>query len=104
MLDVGVPPGTAAARCTGRSPCATRSPVVAFRDPLYIATYLDDRGAVVDERHERIKDIFQPGETRTIELNDGCAGPPFATAQMKIVAAEALLPAPPVAERRRGAQ
>ena len=71
------------------------SEVVAFRDPLYIATYLDERGAVVDERHERLKDIFEPGVTRTIELNDGFAGPAFAKAQLKIVAAEALLPAPP---------
>ena len=69
-----------------------RSTVVAFRDPLYIASYLNDRGEVVDERHERIKDIFQPGERRTVELNDGFAGPPFATATLRIVAAEALLP------------
>jgi hypothetical protein len=71
-----------------------RSQVVAFRDPLYIATYLDDRDRVVDERHERLKDIFQPGERRTIELNDGFAGPPFAKATLRIVAAEALLPVP----------
>ena len=70
------------------------SAVVAFRDPLYITTYADQRGTVVDERHERIKDIFQPGETRTIELNDGWAGPAFTTAQLKIAAAEALLPLP----------
>jgi hypothetical protein len=31
-----------------------RSAVVAFRDPLYITTYLDDRDQVVEERHERI--------------------------------------------------
>ena len=71
------------------------SPVVAFRDPLYVTTYLDESGAVVEERHERLKDIFEPGVTRTIELNDGFAGPAFAKAQLKIVAAEALLPAPP---------
>ena len=71
-----------------------RSTVVAFRDPLYISTYLNDRGEVVEERHERIKDIFEPGEMRTIELNDGFAGPPFAKATLRIVAAEALLPAP----------
>jgi hypothetical protein len=69
------------------------SAVVAFRDPLYISRYLDDRGALVEERHERIKDIFEPGETRTLDLSDGWAGPPFATATLKIVAAEALLPA-----------
>jgi hypothetical protein len=71
-----------------------RSAVVAFRDPLYVATYLDDRDAIVDQRHERLKDIFQPGETRTIELNDGFAGPPFTKARIQIVAAEALLPVP----------
>jgi hypothetical protein len=70
---------------------------VAFRDPLYVTTYRDEQGAAVEERHERIKDIFQPGETRTLELNDGAAGPPFSTADLKIVAAEALLPAPPPA-------
>ena len=68
--------------------------VVAFRDPLYIATYRDERGAIVDERHERIKDIFQPGEIQTIELNDGYARVPFATADLRIAAAEALIPAP----------
>ena len=71
-----------------------RSAVVAFRDPLYIATYLDERGGVVEERHERLKDIFEPGDTRTIDLNDGFAGPPFSTARLRIVAAEALVPTP----------
>jgi hypothetical protein len=71
------------------------SRVAAFRDPLYITTYRDARGAIVEERHERIKDIFQPGETRTIELNDGYARGPFATADLRIAAAEALIPAPP---------
>ena len=42
------------------------NPLVAFRDPLYITSYLDGRGTLVEERHELIKDIFQPGETRTI--------------------------------------
>ena len=71
-----------------------RSALVAFRDPLYVATYVDERGDTVDERHDRLKDIFQPGATRTIELNDGFAGPPFSTARLQIVAAEALLPMP----------
>jgi len=70
------------------------SAVVAFRDPLYITTYRDGGGAVVDERHERIKDIFEPGVVQTIELNDGYARAPFATAEMRIAAAEALLPVP----------
>jgi len=71
-----------------------RSEAVAFRDPLYIATYLNDRDEIVDERHERIKDIFEPGEMRTIDLNDGFAGPPFTKASIRIAAAEALLPVP----------
>ena len=70
------------------------STVVAFRDPLYITTYRDAHGAVVDERHERIKDIFEPGVVQTIELNDGYAGAPFASAAMRIAAAEALIPVP----------
>jgi hypothetical protein len=70
------------------------SALVAFRDPLYVSTYLDEGERVVEERHERIKDIFQPGETRTLELNDGFSGPSFAKARLRIVAAEALLPVP----------
>jgi hypothetical protein len=70
------------------------SAVVAFRDVLYITTYRDNRGAVVDERHERIKDIFQPGDTRTIELNDGYASAAFASAGMRIAGAQALIPVP----------
>jgi hypothetical protein len=71
-----------------------RSALVAFRDPLYVATYLDDRNGVVEERHERLKDIFEPGDTRTIDLNDGFAGPVFSKARLQIVTAEALLPTP----------
>ena len=72
-----------------------RSRVVAYRDPLYFTTYVDERETVVDQRHERLKDIFEPGVTRTIELNDGYAGPAFAKARFEIMAAEALLPVPP---------
>ena len=71
------------------------SSVVAFRDPLYFSTYRDEHGAVVDERHERIKDIFEPGAVRTIELNDGYARARFTTADLRIAAAEALIPVPP---------
>jgi hypothetical protein len=67
---------------------------VAFRDLLCITTYRDEHGAVVDERHERIKDIMQPGDTWVLELNDGYAGPAFARADFRIAAAEALLPMP----------
>jgi hypothetical protein len=71
-----------------------RSTVAAFRDLLYVTTYLDDRGATIDERHERLKDIFEPGVTRTIEVNDGFSSQPFSTARLHIIAAEALKPAP----------
>ena len=70
------------------------NPAVAFRDLLYIATYRDARGGIVDERHEFIKDIFEPGDARAIELNDGYARAPFASASLRIAAAEALLPVP----------
>ena len=70
------------------------STVVAFRDPLYISTYRDGHGAVMEQRHERIKDIFQPGAVQTIELNDGYARAMFATADLRIAAAEALIPVP----------
>jgi hypothetical protein len=71
-----------------------RSRIVAFRDPLYVTTYLDAGDRIVAERHERLKDIFEPGETRTIDLNDGFAGPSFARATFRVVAAEALIPVP----------
>ena len=68
-----------------------RSTVVAFRDLLYITTYLDDRGGVVEERHERLKDIFQPGTVRTMEVNDGRAGPKFSSARCLRVACRRLI-------------
>jgi len=71
-----------------------RSTVVAYRDLLYVTTYLDARQEVVEERHEFLKDIFQPGGTWTIDVNDGYVRSPFADARLKIVAAEALIPAP----------
>ena len=71
-----------------------QSEVVAFRDLLYVTTYVDDRDHIVDVRHERIKDIFEPGAERVVELNDGFAPTSFARATLRIVAAEALIPAP----------
>jgi hypothetical protein len=70
------------------------SPVVAFRDPLCVTTYLDADGAVVDVRDERIKDIFEPGDVQMIEVNNGYARRPFASARLRITTAEALLPIP----------
>jgi hypothetical protein len=69
------------------------NPRVAFRDLLYITTYRDAAGRIVDERHEYIKDIFEPGGPRAISANDGWSTTPFAEASFRIAAAEALLPA-----------
>jgi hypothetical protein len=70
------------------------SAVVAFRDPLCVTTYLDEDGVVVDERDERIKDIFEPGDVQMIEVNNGYARRPFASATVRVTAAEALVPVP----------
>jgi hypothetical protein len=68
------------------------NPRVAFRDLLYVTTYRDEAGRVVEERHEVIKDIFEPGDVRHLSVNDGYVRPDFATATIEIVTAEALLP------------
>jgi hypothetical protein len=47
---------------------------------------------VVLQRHDRIKDIFQPGAVATLEVNDGRVTTPFASATIEVLAAEALLP------------
>jgi hypothetical protein len=70
-----------------------RNPRVAYRDLLYYTTYRDAGGNVVDERHEVIKDIFEPGDVRTLSINDGFVRVAFAAASFRIAAAEALLPA-----------
>ena len=44
---------------------------VAFRDVLYQTSYRDASGRVVEQRHDRIKNIFQPGAVVELELNDG---------------------------------
>jgi hypothetical protein len=68
------------------------NPRVAFRDLVYVTTYRDQAGRVVEERHEVIKDIFEPGEVRRLDVNDGYVRTSFSTATFEIVAAEALLP------------
>jgi len=68
------------------------NPRVAFRDVLYQTQYRDANGQVVLQRHERIKDIFQPGVVATLEVNDGRVTTPFASATIEVLAAEALLP------------
>jgi hypothetical protein len=71
-----------------------RSDAVAFRDLLYVTTYFDDRDQVIEQRHERIKEIFEPGDLRAMDVNDGYAKAHFAHARLEVVAAEALLPSP----------
>ena len=71
-----------------------RNPLVAYRDPLYFTTYFDANNHVVDKRHERVKDIFQPGDVQIVEVNNGYARRPFASATLRITTAEALLPVP----------
>ncbi len=70
------------------------NPRVAYRDILYFATYQDADGRTIERRHEFIRQVFEPGETRTIELNDGFAPRAFDHATLTVAAAEALLPAP----------
>ena len=70
------------------------NPRVAYRDILYFATYQDADGRTIERRHEFIRQVFEPGETRTIELNDGFAPRAFDHATLTVAAAEALLPTP----------
>jgi hypothetical protein len=71
------------------------NPKVAYRDVLYQALYEDGSGHLVEERHDYIKQIFQPGTTTTLEVNDGFVNHPFESATLHVLAAEALLPTPP---------
>jgi hypothetical protein len=67
---------------------------VAYRDVLYQANYRDAAGRVLEERHDYIKQIFQPGESATLEVNDGFVTKPFTSATIQVLAAEALIPMP----------
>jgi hypothetical protein len=71
-----------------------RSRLVAFRDVLYVTTYRDSSGAIRERRHEYIKDVFEPGAMRRIEVNDGFVRAPFTSATIEVAAAEALRPTP----------
>jgi hypothetical protein len=77
------------------------NPRVAFRDLLYYTTYRDAGGRVIDERHEVIKELLEPGEMRYFDVNDGWVPPGFTSATFRIVAAEALRPYEPPASARR---
>ena len=67
---------------------------VAFRDVLYQTHYRDSNGKVLLERHDYIKQIFQPGASAALEINDGFVNEPFASATIDVLAAEALIPMP----------
>ena len=66
---------------------------VAYREVRYQTTYRDAKGDVVDQGYDYIKDIFEPGALRQIEVNDGIIRVPFTSATIVLTAAEALLPA-----------
>jgi hypothetical protein len=64
------------------------NPLVAYRDVLYQTTY-----GAGDERHEFVRQVWQPGESKTIEVNDDFArGASCPGATLKMLGAEALLP------------
>ena len=65
---------------------------VAFRDILYLTSYRDERGQVIVERSDYIKDVFQPGAVTRLEVNDGMITAPFVSATIEVIGAEALLP------------
>lgn len=65
---------------------------VAYRDVLYQTHYRDEKGTLVDQRYDFVKEIFQPGTVTTIEINDGFVAAPFASATIEVLGADALLP------------
>jgi hypothetical protein len=67
---------------------------VAYRDVLYQTHYRDDKGNLVDQRYDFVKEIFQPGTVTTININDGFVAAPFASATIEVLGADALLPIP----------
>jgi hypothetical protein len=64
------------------------NPLVAYRDVLYGTSY-GERG----QRHEFIRQVWQPGDAKTIEVNDDLArGASCEGATIRVLGAEALLP------------
>ncbi|HZP49078.1 MAG TPA: hypothetical protein VFB07_11110 [Vicinamibacterales bacterium] len=67
---------------------ANTNPRVAYRDVLYGTTY-----GLSDQRHEFIREVWQPGDAKSIEVNDDFArGASCTGATLRILGAEALLP------------
>jgi hypothetical protein len=67
---------------------------VAYRDVLYRTRYHDQRGQLIVERADYIKDVFQPSATVQLEVNDGFLPRGYTTATIEVLRAEALLPLP----------
>jgi hypothetical protein len=67
---------------------------VAYRDVLYRTRYHDERGQLIVERADYIKDVFQPSAVVALEVNDGFLPRGYATATIEVLRAEALLPLP----------
>jgi hypothetical protein len=69
---------------------------VAFRDVLYETTYRDRTGRVIEQRHQLVKQVFEPNESVALEISDGFAisDAETALASFGLLAAEALLPVP----------
>lgn len=78
----------------------------AYRDLWYRAYYRDAAGRVLDTRNGLVRDVFQPGEPRRVEVNDGSVIVPFTSASIEIVLAETVEPlwkkAPPRAISQPG--
>jgi hypothetical protein len=73
---------------------ANANPRVAFRNLIYLASYYDSEGVLLQRHEDVIKDVLQPGETKTFRLADAIVRTPFHNATFEIAAAEALLPMP----------
>ncbi len=71
-----------------------RNPRVAFRNLIYTSTYTDGEGAIVQRHQDVIKDVLQPGQTKQFRMADTIVRDPFRDAELKIEAAEAVLPIP----------
>lgn len=71
------------------------NPRVAFRNLIYIASYYDGEGTLLQRHEDVLKDVVQPGETKTFRLADTIVRARFQDARLEVVAAEALLPIVP---------
>ena len=72
----------------------TKAAAVAFKQKQI------PRLTAVEERPEFIRDIFEPGDQRPIEINDGIVRAGFASAAIRVASAEALLPSAPDPDRQ----